>query len=220
MRLFLASDNLGDFADIFVEMIGDNKKVLVITNARDHRTPERRKQVVDEILNILTRNGLDAEELDLRPYFNNNKGLRQFINQKKPGCIFCIGGNFYTLATALKLSGMNNILKEDVVNNKYVYGGYSAGAMNAARNLMIYANTYGRRADDRIEQAKETYGTVSTEGLGFIKEYVCPHADQADYREIAQKTAKLIAADHETAIVLNDADVFIIQDNRQEVLRG
>lgn len=219
MRLFLASDDLGVFAKKLTEMV-DGSKALVITNARDHRTPENRKQIVDDMLGILTKNGFNAKELDLRPYFGKPEVLRKFIDDEKPDLVFCIGGNFYTLATALRLSGMRKILKEDIAADKYAYGGYSAGAMNAAKDLMYYANTYGKRADDRIEQTRQTYGEVSTDGLGFIDEYVCPHADTEEYREIAKATADSLATDGKEAVVLNDADVLIVSDGKKEILRG
>ena len=220
MRLFLTSDDLGKFPEKLAELMGNNKKILMITNARDHRTPAARKQVVDEMLAVFTENGLEAEELDLRSYFGNKGDLRQLVLNKQPGGVFCMGGNFYSLATALKQSGMREILKQDIKADKYVYGGYSAGAMNAASDLMCYANTYGKRANDCIEQTRELYGKVFTEGLGFIDEYICPHADMEDYREIAKRTATLLEENGKTAIILNDADVFIVCGDKREVLRG
>ena len=53
MRLYLASTDLGDFSDKLRELVGDNRKTLLISNARDHRSLEMRKAVVDEDLGIL-----------------------------------------------------------------------------------------------------------------------------------------------------------------------
>ena len=220
MRLFLASDDLGKFPSKLAELMGNNRKILMITNARDHRTPEARKKIIDGMLAIFTKNGFDAEELDLKPYFSDHKSLEQLIQNKQAGCIFCMGGNLYSLATALEQSGMRNILQRDIIADKYVYGGYSAGAMNASNNLMYYANTYGKRADDSIEQTRELYGKVFTNGLGLIDEYVCPHADTEDYREIVKRAVVSLEENDRTAVVLNDADAFIIHDDKREVLRG
>ena len=219
MRLFLASDNLGKFAKKLTKLV-NGEKVLVITNARDHRTPEIRKQITDGMIRIFGSNGFTANELDLRPYFGRPEILRKFINDVEPDLVFCIGGNLYTLATALELSGMKEILKEDVAMDKYVYGGYSAGAMSAAKDLMRYANTYGKRTNDRIEQTRQIYGKVFTEGLGFIDEYICPHADTEKYREITKAATDSLIKNGKEVVALSDADVFIVNNGEKEILRG
>ena len=215
MRLFLASSDLGDYKDVFVDLVGDNKKVLIIPNARDHYPEEVKKVIVNEDLGIISDCGLLPEVLDLRPYFGKGDKLREFIDEFKPGCVFSIGGNVYSLATALHLSGMDEILRRDLGEDKYVYAGYSAGAMNASKDLMNYHSSFGKRSGDRLEEAKLIYGEVYTKGLGLIDEYVCPHADTEKYREICKKAEAELRKKGLEPIVLNDADVMVVDGEKR-----
>jgi dipeptidase E len=219
MRLFLASEGLGSFADELKRLARNNKRVLLITNARDHRSDEARKEVVNNDKRLFTQNGFVVDELDLRLYFNKPAVLDSFVKKYKPGCVFCIGGNFYSLATALKLSGMHNILQRDLEGDRYVYGGYSAGAMNAAEDLMFYAGNFSRRDGDRIAQAKNVYGEVFTDGLGLVEEYVLPHANRSEYAEVIQKAGDLSISENKKVIKLKDTDAFVVDGNERKILR-
>ena len=53
MRLYLASNDLGIFASTLVDLVGENKKALIISNARDHRSLDDRKAIVDEDIGML-----------------------------------------------------------------------------------------------------------------------------------------------------------------------
>ena len=119
MRLLLASDlasdNVSYYSDRLVRLTRENHKVLIISNARDHRTPELRKEIVDHDMRLLASCGLDVVELDLRKFFNKSDELRKYIDDFNPGCIFAMGGNVYSLATAMHLGGMDKILLAAVV---------------------------------------------------------------------------------------------------------
>lgn len=215
MRLYLASNDLGDFSDKLRELVGDNRKTLLISNARDHRSLEMRKAVVDEDLGILRSCGLSPTELDLRDYIHQPEALRSFIDDYTPGCIFVIGGNLYSISTTMHLSGMADILRQDLAEDKYVYGGYSAGSMVTSKNLLNYLDNYGRLAEDRLEQAKDLYGETYTNGLGLIEEYVCPHADEEKFAACAVEAEKTLLGKNLTPIVLNNSDVAIMNNDVQ-----
>lgn len=219
MRLYLASNDLGDYANVLIDLVGDNKKALVISNARDYRSANDRKAIVDEDIGILEECGFDAIELDLRKYFGNAPELRKYVDSYKPGLVFAMGGNLYALATALHLSGMDDILRDDLNQDRYVYGGYSAGSMVASYDLLNYSDSYGRRSGDRLEQASELYGETFTDGLGLIDEYVVPHADREKFRPSCEEAEANISGRGLTPIVLNDTDVVVVNGKKQEVLR-
>ena len=219
MRLFLTSSNLGKFPETLVEMVGDNKKALLITNARDHRSEEDRKTVVEHDAQRLVDCGFDVTELDLRKYINNQAALKEYIKEFDPGLIFAIGGNVYSLATTMHFSGMDEILREDLSEDKYVYGGYSAGAMVASHDLLSYLDSFGEQPDDDLEQTKEIYGEVTTDGLGLIEEYVIPHADEEEFKVICKKAETAVLNRGLTPVVLNDADVMVFDNGKTEVKR-
>ncbi|MBR5389157.1 Type 1 glutamine amidotransferase-like domain-containing protein [Candidatus Saccharibacteria bacterium] len=217
MRLFLASnlstDHLEYYSSKLVELIGKNRRVLLISNARDHRTPELRKEIVDHDLRLLTICGLEVTELDLQTFFGKAEELGRYIKDYDPGCVFAMGGNMYSLATALRLSGMDKILLKDLKNDKYVYAGYSSGAMIASKDLYNFESSYGMRSGDRLEETKSIYGEVFTEGLDLIEEYICPHADGEKFREICKVAEADLIQKGLKPIILNDSDVVIVDDD-------
>ncbi len=210
---------MGKFPETLIEMVGGNKKALLITNARDHRSEEDRKTVVEHDAQRLIDCGFDVTELDLRKYRNNPAALKEFIKEFNPGLIFAIGGNVYSLATTLHFSGMDEILREDLSEDKYVYGGYSAGAMVASHDLLNYQDSFGRRIDDRLDQTEGLYGEIFTDGLGLIDEYVVPHADEEEFKETCKIAETGISEKGSTPVVLNDADVFVFNNGEKEVKR-
>ena len=220
MRLYLASNDLGNFENKLLDLVGDNKSSLIISNARDHRSVDERKAIVDEDIGILNRCGLSVTELDLRNYFHQSATLRQYIDDFHPGLIFAMGGNLYSLATALHLSGLDDIIRADLAADRYVYGGYSAGAMNASHHLLNYLDSFGKHSDDRLAQVKEIYGEVYTQGLGLIDEYLCPHADEEKFRDVCQEAEASIKSKGLTPIVLNNTDVVIVNHGQLEICRA
>ena len=48
----------------------------------------------------------------------------------------------FLLATAYHLSGFDEILREDLANDKYVYGGFSAGAMAICETIRHYGHDH------------------------------------------------------------------------------
>lgn len=219
MRAFLASNNLGDFGNKLSEMAGNNRKTLVIFNARDYKTPEERLTSVKKTLANLSAIGLSPKEIDLKNYFKDSAGLKEFVRNFNPGCIFVDGGNIYLLATAFHLSGMDEILRQDLAGDKYVYAGYSAGAIVASKDLSIFADSFGKRRGDLIETAKELYGEVYQKGLGIIDEYVIPHMDREDFAIVSTKAYNDVSSFNLVPISLNDSDVAIVNNSDMEVLK-
>ena len=218
MRLFLASNVLGNYPDKLVELVGENRKVLVISNARDHRTPEDRKVIVKHDMDIIRTCGLEPLELDLKNYIGKSDELRAYIDTFAPGCIFVMGGNYYSLATTFKLSGMDKILLSDLAEDKYVYAGYSAGAMVTAPDLMNYFSSYGSRDGNRMEEARAIYGEVYTDGLGVVDFYVLPHIDEEKFRESYEKAASELSGKDLKTAALKNSDVILIQDKNTTFL--
>lgn len=212
MRLFLASNHLGDFGFKLSSVVGDNRRALVIFNARDYKTKEERAISVQTTLADLSAINLEPKELDLKKYFNKPDELREYVDNYKPGCIFVDGGNIYLLATALHLSGMDEILRQGLANDSYVYAGYSAGAIVASKDLGIFTDSFGRRRGDLVETAVQLYGEVYQKGLGIIDEYVIPHMDREDFAAASTKAYSDVSAANLTPIPLNDSDVAIVNN--------
>lgn len=226
MKLFLASQDLGNFATTLQEMVGEKKRALVISNARDYYNDEARisKSVQKTLINLGTL-GIAAERLDLRSYFGKPAEVLDLITGKNVGLIFSIGGNVICLATALHESGMDEIIRRGAAEDKFVYGGYSAGSMVASHDLSLYqidAKPGEEQPLHRIpDVTKEIYGVNPYKhGLGLIPEYVVPHMDRSDHIDAMQGRLDKIAQAGAEAICLNDADVFIVNGENREVMKG
>lgn len=219
MRLYLTSSNLGKFEDVLVGMVGDNKKALIISNARDHHTVEERKIAVSKDSGFLSKCGFEVTELDLRNYFGKADELRKYVDNYAPGLIFAMGGNVYSLATTMRLSGMDDILREDLKNDKYVYGGYSAGSMVASYDLRNYADSFGTRLDDSFEETEKMYGVLCKDGLGLIDEFIVPHADEEEFKPVCKEAEINITSRGFVPIVLKDADVVVVDGDSTKILR-
>lgn len=217
MKLFLSSHNFGDFAETLRDMVGNNRKTLVITNARDYKSANERRNVVKEKLKLFTDNGFEAEELDLREYFSRSpEDLEKYVTKYNPGLIFCIGGDVFLLATALNISGMDNIIRQRLESGKSMYGGNSAGAMITAEDIEVY-----ERDELQIETIPEYYGVEAvTSGLGLINEYIIPHVDVEKFAERTKFYQAQLSNIHAERIQLNDHDVYIIDGDRKEIKRG
>lgn len=217
MRLFLASNDLGNYANKLSEMVGDaNRKTLVISNARDYKTPEARLESLNHDLALLKDAGLEPIELDLRPFFGKPEELRKYIEEYQPGLVFVMGGNLFLVATALRESGMDDTIRQGLNDDKFVYGGYSAGSMVASKDLKQYLDNYSKD-NGRYDESIAIYGKACTDGLGLLDEYVCPHADRDRFAKYCEEAIEKLPARGLTPIKLNDTDVFVIEGKTKKV---
>ena len=82
MKLYLSSQKLGLRPDLLVSLVGDNKRVVVISNALDDKAIEHRNDRTKKELDLMESIGFIPEELDLRKYFGKKKELRKLLKTK------------------------------------------------------------------------------------------------------------------------------------------
>ena len=217
MKLFLSSQDLGNFAEDLRELVGKNRKTLVITNAQDYKDPAVKAERVAKKLQILEQAGFQAQELDLREYFAKDPDeLKTFVTDYNPGLVHAIGGNVFLLATALVISGMDNILHQRLEEDITVYSGHSAGAMVATHDIEVY-----ERDELRVEEVNAYYGVESiVNGLGLIDEYIIPHVNRPERKTITEFYQEQIAKVGGDSIMLNDSDVYIVNGNHKTIKRA
>lgn len=208
MKLFLASRDISGQGQVLIGLVGNNRKALIISNARDYYQDESIiRQSVGKTITNLTQIGISSERLDLRPYFGHDRELRNLLIDYQPGLIFAIGGNVYCLATALHKSGMAEIICQGVKANKFVYGGYSAGAMVASTDLSLY--DVGGKFTAAVSSL--TYHIPpSKQGLSLISEYIVPHINQPDSTSENNLRIAQIKQAGKIPILLNDSEVLVI----------
>ena len=214
MRLFLASEELGDHADALLKMSGEGRKVLFIGNAHDYYDAERRAEYLYRKSRCLVDAGFEVTELDLRQYFGKPDELKAYVDSYNPDVVYSVGGNVFLLRTAMKLSGMDEIIKDGVVNDRFVYGGYSAGSMVATKNLRYYGHDYLVP-----EAVPGLYGVDAVlDGLGLIDEYMIPHCDVEKHDAITAEYKNRIESDGNVVLLLNQSSVFVVDGDKKELL--
>ena len=196
MRLYLASHNLGPYANELLKLIGKGRKALFIENARDYYPDEKRTNDLREKLAMLSKLGFEVEELNLRNYFGKPNELRDFIDSYKPDLIYASGGNVFLLATA------------------YVYGGFSAGIMVICKTIRLYGHDY--LVPERVP---EIYGVDAVlDGVGLVDYQLIPHADVPEHLETTKEYIKRIEGAGLEALPLNQEAVIVIDGDSRRIL--
>ena len=215
MRLFLASSELGNHANRLRQLSGSNRRVLIVRNARDYRTEDYAANVLGDKMALFTQAGFDPQVIDLRLFFGRADELESYLEQYDPGIIYCLGGNPFFLNAALRMSGMDNIIRRALFNDAIVYAGESAGTMVAAKNLAPYM-----RGEDRLpEVTKDLYGKKAPlEALGLIDYYPICHAYREDHSEKTDMYRRNVTNYGGKAVLLDDADVIIVDGRKMQVL--
>lgn len=214
MRLFLSSHDFGNYKTELLKLTKNGRKTLIITNARDFLSDDEKQTVVSRKLALFRDAGFEAEELDLRQYFGRKEQLAEFIESYRPNLFFAIGGNVFLLSTAYHLSGFAEILLDDLKQDKYVYGGGSAGGMVTVKSLEYYGHGYLTP-----EKVLEIYGVDAVmDGLGLIDQYVVPHADEPKFSEVTKEYYKRLNQDGRDILLINQNSAYIIDGNQANLL--
>ena len=171
MQLYLSSYKLGSEPQKLKELVDVEKKVAVIANALDFSDEfERKQHSIQRELDDLAALGLQAEEMDLRDYFERRDELVKKLGEF--GLIWAIGGNSFVLRRAMRQSGFDELVKQYHSEHRqsFVYAGYSAGAVVAAPTLR------GIELVDDPKVVPATYESeIIWEGLGLINFSIAPH---------------------------------------------
>lgn len=179
MRLYLSSHQCGNAINELFRLVGtSHPKALVITNASDFLDEAQRKQSTENELGRLREVGIEAEELDLRDYFNNKTSLATKLENTQ--LLWVRGGNTFLLRRALYLSGADVIITKLLTQDSIVYGGHSAGIAVLAPSLD------GLEIVDDPEVLPSPYSTydiptkVARSGMSILPYYLAPHY-QSDF---------------------------------------
>jgi dipeptidase E len=214
MRLFLSSQDLGKYADVAAEMAGTNKKAALIRNAGDEKRAEERNANTPEKVRMFEAAGFKVEEFDLRNYFGKPDKLAKDLSDY--GSVWCSGGNTFILRRAMKASGFDELVTRLLLEDKIMYGGWSAGACLCAPSLD--GIQYGDRPSP--EAVPDNYPIKDTiwEGLDLIPFMIVPHCDQEWFKEQAEESIKHLKKAGVEYEPLNDGQVVIVDGDKQETL--
>lgn len=204
MKFYLSSYELGNETEKLKNLVSKGK-IGYIPNARDFTSadPERRAKRNDNNMGSLRALDLEVELVDLRNYFGKQDELKKKLAEL--GAIFISGGNVFVLRQAMKLSGLDEILKE-LLNTDFLYAGYSAAGCVLAPDLK------GMELVDPLDVPYNEQKEIIWEGLGFVDFRFMPHWD-SNHPESAD-IDKEIAYCKENNIsyrAIRDGEVIIIE---------
>ena len=196
-KLFLCS-SFKDVSNIFEQFVKDmkGKTVTFIPTAS---IVEKVVFYVKSGRKALEKLGLVVDELEI-----STASYEEITNKlTKNDYIYISGGNTFFLLQALKKSGADKIIIEQVSNGK-LYIGESAGIMVTAPNIE-YAG--------KLDSVKKATGLENFAGLELVDFYPLPHHTNATFKKSVEKaieqygqTLKLYPISNSEAILVeNDA---------------
>lgn len=214
MRLFLSSQDLGNYGKVAAKMVGENKKALYIKNAQDYLPAEERNFSTPAKKKMFAAVGLQLEEVDLRDYFSKPDKL--FNKLSNYGSFWSSGGNLYVLRRAFAASGLDKILIKLIKEDKILYGGWSAGAMIVSPDLKrpLWSE------EDRSDIVPEGYNPkVIWQGLNLVPFYIVPHFRSGLHGDSPQELADYYKSKKLRHYNLKDGQVILMDGNKTEFLK-
>jgi len=204
MKYYLSSYEIGNETEKLKKFV-PKRKIGYIPNARDFTgaDPERRAKRNENDMRSLRELGFEVEMLNLQDYFEKQSDLKNKLEEL--GAIFISGGNVFVLRQAMKLSGLDEILKE-LPDSDFLYSGYSAAGCVLAPSLK------GMDIVDPLDTPYEKQKEIIWDGLGFVDFRFMPHWD-SNHPESAD-IDKEIAYCKENNIpykAIRDGEVIIIE---------
>jgi dipeptidase E len=204
MRLFLSSYGLGNEPERLTALLKGGNKAAVISNAGSYKPADTQKERITREMTWLHDAGIDGEELDLREYFGRADKLKEKL--KKYDLVWVRGGNTFLLRKAMRASGFDNIIKDMLVEDSIVYGGYSAGSCVLAPSL------HGiELIDDPAITLPGHDSATIWEGLGIISYSIAPHykSDHSETEDV-DKAVEYFETHNIPYKPLRDGEVIII----------
>lgn len=208
MKLFLSSHRCGGHDEVLLSLLGQVRDIAVITNAKDYKTAAERTESVAALLADLTAIGLCPVEVDLRPYFRMPGAGDKLAHYK---AIMLAGGNTFVLRRALAYAQCDDWLTQQVVQDRLIYVGESAGAVMATPSLI------GVEYGDEPGLIPEGYRDDSmTQGLGLVDYCIVPHhastwagsVDMIRALQTAGLSYKTLRNDQ--ALIINGASEYVV----------
>ncbi len=178
MKFYLSSYKIGDEKEKLKDLFFDNKKIGYIANALDSK-----KNIADWITEHIQKDiqslkdlGLEVELIDLKEFFDKKDSLRDKLDNL--GGVWISGGNVFILRQAMKLSGLDEILKTRKPN--FVYGGYSAAACVLSPNLDAYKIVDDSKDFPYQDQSETIWDGLSLINYAFLPHYNSGHSESED----------------------------------------
>ena len=210
MKLYLSSQGFGNHLDRLKDMVGADKRVLFVDNAKDNYPAEERAAHVLEKKQEFEAAGFEFYELDLRNYFRSPDTLKPIV--EAANFIFVFGGNTFVLRRAFAYSGFDSLLTNALKNSNMTYAGSSAGSIIMTKTLR------GTEHGDDPYVVPEGYSEeIIWDGLGLVYPQLIPHygSDSFEGAGAMEDYFKENGMKYET---LKDGEVYVVDGKYEEKL--
>ncbi len=211
MKLYLSSQGFGNHLKRLEDMVGSDKRVLFIDNAKDELPEEQRAAHVEEKRQEFAAAGFDFYELDLRKYFRSPDMLRPLIEAAP--FIWVSGGNTFVLRRAFAYSGLDSILINALKHTNMVCGGSSAGSIVMTKTLHGTEN-----GDDPYLVPGGYEEEIIWEGIGLVYPQLVPHYQSDWFGREAQAMADYYESNGMRYETLKDGEVYVVDGEYEEKL--
>lgn len=213
MRLYLASTRSPEGFRDLVAMADRGRRAAVILNAADFIPAESREayaRTVYDPVALFRDEGFEAFDLDLRTFFGRPGDLAAELADV--GLVWAVGGNSFLLRRAMRQSGFDALVGPLLLQDRLVYGGWSAGAVVAGPSLT------GLDAMDRPDVLAEGYEpAVVWEGLGLVAPIIVPHYRSQHLESAAAENAVArLTALGEPFVALRDGEALVMDNGPLE----
>ncbi len=208
MKLYLSSEGFGKHLKRLHELVGDDKRVLFIDNAKDYYNEQARTEHVGEKKLEFEAAGFEFFELDLRNYFLSPDKLKPIIEAAP--FVWAAGGNTFVLRRAFAYSGLDSLINT-AVKNGTVYGGSSAGSIIATNSLRGTEN-----GDDPYVIPSGYKAEIIWDGLGFIYPQLVPHYESKWFGEESKAMSDYFETTGMKYETLKDGEVYVVDGDYEE----
>lgn len=211
MKLYLSSEGFGNHLDRLQQMVGTDRRVLFIDNAKDELSENERAAHVEEKRKEFTDAGFDFYELDLRDYFRSPDKLAPLVNAAP--FVWVSGGNTFVLRRAFAYSGLDSLLINALKHTSMVYGGSSAGSIIPTKTLR------GTEHGDDPYMVPEGYKEeIIWDGLGLIYPQLVPHYQSEWFGKESDALADYFKQNGMKYETLKDGEVYLVDGKYEEKL--
>jgi len=211
MKLYLSSHGFGNHLSRLKDMVGSDKRVLFVDNAKDELPETERTAHVDEKREEFTEAGFDFFELDLRNYFRSPDKLKPIVDVAP--FVWVSGGNTFVLRRAFAYSGFDSLLLNALKNTNMTYGGSSAGSIVMTKTL------HGTEHGDDPYMVPDGYAEeILWDGLGLVYPQLVPHYQSEWFGKEAQAMADYFDQQGMKYETLKDGEVYIVDGKYEEKL--
>jgi dipeptidase E len=208
MKLYLSSYRLGRNASDLQLLVKGHRRIGVISNALDFLTDASRlREKQEQEFSDLEAIDLTPVAINLRDYFDSPDALRSVVAQLNG--LWVVGGHSFLLNYAMRKSGLSDILCRKIVDEEFVYAGYSAGI------CVLTPTLEGIHILDKPEVKASGYpNQLPWEGLGIVPFCIAPHW-RSDHRDspLIEKSVEYFIHHKMPFIALRDGEVYTASIN-------